>query len=133
MTPAPDLPAPDRRPRTPRDVLLRDGATISGVALVVSGFVALGLGWRGVAATLDPQVQVSFLVSGGVAGVVLVGLACGLAVIQADRFVDALVDRAWARLAREVTRLGADVAERAVQPAASSEDTVELPRRVQGT
>lgn len=53
--------------------------------LVISGFVTVGLAWRGAAATLFVPGQVAWLASGGLASLALVGLGAAV--------VDALLDR----------------------------------------
>ena len=54
-------------------------------ALAVGGFVAIGLGWRVAARTLNVGLQVPALVSGALGGLVLVALGAGFASIQAGR------------------------------------------------
>ena len=53
--------------------------------LVVSGFVAIGIGWRVAARTLFVPFQTPALVSGGMGGLALVVLGAGLASTQASR------------------------------------------------
>ena len=53
--------------------------------LVVAGFVAFALGWRGAAATLDVPVQVPYLVSGGLAGLALILAGVVLVIVQLGR------------------------------------------------
>jgi hypothetical protein len=55
----------------------------SGIAL--AGFVAMILGWRVAARTLNVAAQVPAIVSGGVGGLVLVVIGTGLLVAQAGR------------------------------------------------
>jgi hypothetical protein len=55
------------------------------VAVAVTGVAALGLGWRIVARSLVVPVQVPALISGGLAGLALLGAACAFFDIQADR------------------------------------------------
>src|SRR5205807_1627665 len=55
------------------------------VAVALAGVVALGLGWRIVARSLLAPVQVPGLVSGGLAGLALLGAACAFLDIQTDR------------------------------------------------
>jgi hypothetical protein len=55
------------------------------VALVIGGFVAIGLGWRAAARTLFVPFQVPALVSGGLGGLALIMLGAGLAVTQVGR------------------------------------------------
>jgi hypothetical protein len=54
-------------------------------ALVVGGFVAIGLGWRAAARTLIVPFQVPALVSGGIGGLALIVLGAGLAATQVGR------------------------------------------------
>jgi hypothetical protein len=46
----------------------------TGLVLVVAGIIALILGWVGVSATVYPADQLPYIISGGVGGVLLVGL-----------------------------------------------------------
>jgi hypothetical protein len=70
--------------------------------MVVAGFVAMGLGWRVAARTLDVADQVPAIVSGGVGGLVLVVVGTGLFVAQMGRLsaadertdLDDVLDRA---------------------------------------
>ena len=55
------------------------------IAAGLAGLAALWLGWRTVARSLLAPVQVPGLVSGGLAGVALIGAACALITIQAGR------------------------------------------------
>jgi hypothetical protein len=55
------------------------------IAAAAAGFVALGLAWRGLAATLDVWVQLPFVVSGGFGGVALTGTALALLDIHLSR------------------------------------------------
>jgi hypothetical protein len=71
-------------------------------AMVVAGFVAMGIGWRVAARTLDVSIQVPAIISGGVGGLVLVAVGTGLFVSQVGRLraaderahVDEVLDRA---------------------------------------
>lgn len=73
------------RPRAPLVVTLppwagtfldaaRDGL-VTMACLTVAGFVVLALGWRGAAATLLVYFQVPWLMSAGLGGLALIGLA----------------------------------------------------------
>jgi hypothetical protein len=53
--------------------------------VVLLGFVAIGLGWRVAARTLNVALQVPALVSGGLAGVALVLIGVAFVTIQAER------------------------------------------------
>ena len=65
-----------------------DPVTVSmwvAAGLVLAGFVAIALGWRGAAATLDVPVQVPYLVSGGLAGLALILGGVVLVLVQLGR------------------------------------------------
>ena len=65
-----------------------DQVTVSmwvSAGLVLAGFVAFALGWRGAAATLDVPVQVPYLVSGGLAGLALILAGVVLVLVQLGR------------------------------------------------
>jgi uncharacterized membrane protein HdeD (DUF308 family) len=53
--------------------------------LVLAGFVAFALGWRGAAATLDVPVQVPYIVSGGLVGLALIVAGVVLVLVQLGR------------------------------------------------
>jgi len=57
--------------------------------IVLSGFVAIGIGWRVAARTLFVPFQTPALVSGGMGGLALVVLGAGLASTQASRRIAA--------------------------------------------
>lgn len=85
---------------------LRDTFTLTmllAAALVVAGFVAVLLGWRGVAGTLSVPVQLPYLVSSGLTGVCLVAFGSALAAIQSSRRQSAVerdgIDRVYAEAA----------------------------------
>jgi hypothetical protein len=72
--------------RTPE--ALRDPAAPSLLlfaGIVVSGFVAIGIGWRVAARTLVVPFQTPALVSGAMGGLSLILVGCALASIQAGR------------------------------------------------
>jgi hypothetical protein len=54
-------------------------------ALVVAGFVAIGIGWRGVADSLVVAVQLPYAISGVFAGIAVIGFAAGLISVQLGR------------------------------------------------
>jgi hypothetical protein len=54
-------------------------------AIVVAGFVVMGLGWRIVARTLDVYRQLPAIISAGVGGLALVIIGAGLFVTQLGR------------------------------------------------
>lgn len=58
--------------------------------IVLSGFVAIGIGWRVAARTLFVPFQTPALVSGGMGGLALVVLGAGLASTQASRRIAAM-------------------------------------------
>ena len=76
--------------------------------LVLAGFGAFALGWRGAAATLDVPVQVPYLVSGGLAGLALILAGVVLVLVQLGRreaadereLVARVIDEAHAALAK---------------------------------
>jgi len=63
-------------------------ALVAG-ALVVAGFAAMALAWRGAAATLDVPVQVPYLVSGGIGGLALLIAAATIVDVQVGRHLAA--------------------------------------------
>ncbi len=54
-------------------------------AVIVGGFVCIALGWRAVARTLAPALQLPALLSGGVVGLALVVTGCALVAVQVRR------------------------------------------------
>ena len=87
-------------------------AVVSAV-LVVGGFVALLLGWRGAADTLSVPLQLPYLVSGGLGGTALIALGLALANLTASR----------RETARELAKL-----QQLVDEAARALDAAELRR-----
>lgn len=77
-------------------------------ALAVAGFVMLGLAWRGDARTPYVPLQMPWLVSGGVTGLALLGLALGAWSIHLGRRADA----AHRAAVDEVVRDAIELAER---------------------
>ncbi|MCW2543821.1 MAG: hypothetical protein JWM40_1373 [Frankiales bacterium] len=76
-----------------RPTWLRDPAAPSLLlfgAVVVSGFVAIGVGWRVAARTLFVPSQVPALVSGGLAGLALVLIGAAFVTVQAERRLAAI-------------------------------------------
>lgn len=71
------------RPAWSRDPLA--GSLLMFGLIVVLGFVGIALGWRAAARTLIVPFQVPALVSGGLGGLALVVLGCGLAHVQVGR------------------------------------------------
>ena len=70
--------------------------------LMLGGFVAFLLSWRGVAATLAVPVQLPYLISGGVGGLSLLIVGGSIVLVQTSR----------RRAAREYRQLG-EILERA--------------------
>jgi uncharacterized membrane protein len=78
------------------------------ILLILAGFGAFFLGWKGSAATLAVGVQMAFLVSGGAAGFALVGAGLGIAYVQMSRHLEAREVHAWSMvLDRALGLLGA--------------------------
>ena len=76
-----------------RPALLQDPAFPSVAlfaAMVVGGFVAIGLGWRVAARTRDVAFQTPALISGGLGGLALVLLGIVLLSVQSGRRVSAI-------------------------------------------
>ncbi|HJT38254.1 MAG TPA: hypothetical protein VJ818_07505 [Actinomycetota bacterium] len=71
---------------------------IISVALILGGFVAIGLAWRGAARSLIVAEQLPFIVSGGVGGLALVVAGAGMLAVQASRYWDARERRQLDRL-----------------------------------
>lgn len=87
---------------------LRDprlSTTIALAAVVVVGFALVAQAYRGVAATLFVPFQVPLLVSGGIAGVALVGAGIALLNVHLDRTEAAQERQQLADLQREALRL----------------------------
>ena len=64
-------------------------SVVTLVMLGAAGFVTLVLAWRGVAAEVSVSDQVPFLVSGGIAGLAIIGFAAGVLMIQHRRLLEA--------------------------------------------
>ena len=73
--------------------------------LVVAGFVMLGLGWRGAAATVYVPLQLPWVVSGSLAGLALVGMGLGAWSIHLGRREDAAHRHAVETLVRDAAEL----------------------------
>lgn len=58
-------------------------------ALVVAGLVGVGIGWRGLAASVFVPIQLPYAVSGAMGGLGLSGFALGILAIQASRRAEA--------------------------------------------
>lgn len=57
---------------------LRDPRLVVAGVLMALGAIALLLGWYGVSGSLDPGVQLSYFISGGLGGIFLVGVGAVL-------------------------------------------------------
>lgn len=77
---------------------------ILSVTIVVAGFVAIGIGWRGAARSVVVAEQLAFLVSGGVGGLALVMAGAGLLVVQSSRYWNARERRRLEELADVATK-----------------------------
>jgi hypothetical protein len=78
-------------------------------ALAVAGFVMLALAWRGGARTPYVPLQLPWLVSGGMIGLALVGMALGGWSIHLGRSQDAAHRAATEDLVREAAELAEDL------------------------
>jgi hypothetical protein len=90
--------------------ILRDprvSTTLVLLAVLIAGFVLIWLGYRSVAAIGLVPFQMSYLVSGGVVGLALVGAALGLLLGHFDRVEAAEERRLLAELQREALRIRA--------------------------
>lgn len=67
-------------------------------ALMVAGFVAIAIGWRGVAGSLVVAVQLPYAVSGVFGGIAVIGFAAGLMSLQLSRRREAEERAEFARL-----------------------------------
>jgi hypothetical protein len=77
--------------------------------LAAAGFAMLVLAWRGAARTIYVPLQVPWLVSGGVAGLALIGMALGAWSIHEGRRRDAEHRAVMEDLVREAAELAEDV------------------------
>jgi hypothetical protein len=75
------------------------------VALAVAGFVMLGLAWRGAARTVYVPLQSPWVISGGLAGLALLGMALGAWSIHLGRRDDAEHRAVVEDLVREAAEL----------------------------
>lgn len=101
-----------RRPTLARTTQLRDPG-IQAVAvlavLAVIAFVMMGLAWRGGARTTYVPLQIPWFVSGGLAGLALLGMALGGWSIHLGRRQDAAHRAATDDLVREAVELAEDI------------------------
>ena len=58
-------------------------------ALILGGFVAIGLAWHGAARSLIVAEQLPYLVSGGVGGLALIAAGAGVLAVQSSRYWNA--------------------------------------------
>jgi hypothetical protein len=84
--------APRRLPKIVADPFAR--SLLVGGALVAGGLVAIGLGWRGAAASVLVPNQLAFLLSGGIGGILLVVTGCAVVAVQSSRYWNARERRA---------------------------------------
>lgn len=95
-------PSRSKRSALPFGETGRSMVLLGAVALV--GLVTLGLAWNGVAHTSDVGKELPYLVSGGLAAVVMLGTCLGLASIQARRRSEALDRQSFARMLNAAAR-----------------------------
>ena len=104
---------PGLRPRVPSaPESLRDPgvqAIVVLALLAVAGFVMLALAWRGAARTTYVPLQSPWVLSGGVAGLALLGMALGAWSIHEGRRQDAEHRADMEDLVREAAELAEDV------------------------
>lgn len=82
----------------------RDPYVLSVAALgcvIAGGFVLIALGWRAVARTLSPPLQLPALVSGGLVGLALVVSGCAVVAVQVRRRAAAISRLETERLLEE--------------------------------
>ena len=77
--------------------------------LVVAGFVMLGLAWRGAARTIYVPLQAPWVLSGGVAGLALIGMALGAWSIHLGRRDDAEHRAVMEDLTRDAAELAEEI------------------------
>jgi len=80
------------------------------ITLILCGLAAVGFGlfaaaWRGAAATLFVVLQMPWVVSGGIAGMAVIGLALGTLTTHLERTEAAAERAALAELQRDALRL----------------------------
>jgi len=71
---------------------------IISIALILGGFVAIGLAWHGAARSLNVAEQLPYLVSGGVGGLALIAAGAGVLAVQSSRYWNARERRQLDRL-----------------------------------
>lgn len=72
--------------------------------LVVAGFGAIALGWKGASATLFVPIQLAYIASGAVAGLALIVLGLGILHVQGSRWLEARERAELAGLVTETRR-----------------------------
>lgn len=77
--------------------------------LAIAAFVMMGLAWRGGARTTYVPLQIPWFVSGGLAGLALLGMALGAWSIHLGRRQDAVHRAAVDDLVREAVELAEDL------------------------
>jgi hypothetical protein len=84
-------------------------AAIVLLLLTVAGFVMLGLSWRGGARTPYVPLQLPWLVSGGMAGLALIGMGLGAWSVHLGRRADAAHRADVEDLVREAAELAEEL------------------------
>ena len=90
-----------------RDPGVQAVLVLAGLAIVA--FVMMGLSWRGGARTTYVPLQIPWFVSGGMAGLALLGMALGAWSIHLGRRQDAAHRAATEDLVREAVELAEDL------------------------
>ena len=90
-----------------RDPGVQAVLVLAGLAVVA--FVMMGLAWRGGARTTYVPLQIPWFVSGGMAGLALLGMALGAWSIHLGRRQDAAHRAATDDLVREAVELAEDI------------------------
>jgi uncharacterized membrane protein len=106
-------------------VAMADPAIMSvfvSMLLVVAGFGAFLLAWKGSSETLFVPIQIAYLVSGGLSGFALVLAGAGIMYIQMSRHIDAREDYAWSIVLDRALGLLASVKGRGALRALPSKD-----------
>lgn len=65
------------------------GSIVIACALMVAGFVAITAGWHGSATTLSAAEQLTYFVSGGIAGIAILATASAVVLVQRQRRTEA--------------------------------------------